>query len=185
MESGVLGNLLAPFGRGLFVTFDNYQRNANNLSVLRMLRIFYFKSKLNFSVEEKTEKFLKDNIALINKLRSFFIFREFNKLLKQPYVNLTFNYLLYTKAIYYFKSLISGILFFIEYKLEIIDPDFFFIIAVYLNNKVFYDFSFPYNQRIKIIKLVTLLKQKYPFLSNLNKFEISNLQKKFLKTGLF
>ncbi|MDO8060314.1 hypothetical protein [Candidatus Phytoplasma citri] len=150
-----------------------------------MLRIFYFKSKLNFSVEEKTEKFLKDNIALINKLRSFFIFREFNKILKQPYVNLTFNYLLYTKAIYCLKSLISGILFFIEYKLEIIDPDFFFIIAVYLNNKVFYDFSFPYNQRIKIIKLVALLKQKYPFLSNLNKFEISNLQKKFLKTGLF
>ncbi|MDV3157400.1 MAG: hypothetical protein Q8889_02735 [Candidatus Phytoplasma australasiaticum] len=37
MESGVLGNLLAPFGRGLFVISDkknkSYQRNANNLSV--------------------------------------------------------------------------------------------------------------------------------------------------------
>ncbi|QLL36909.1 MAG: hypothetical protein RCH30_2790 [Candidatus Phytoplasma australasiaticum] len=30
----MLGNLLAPFGRGLFVIFDNSQRNANNLSVL-------------------------------------------------------------------------------------------------------------------------------------------------------
>ncbi|MDO8064179.1 hypothetical protein [Candidatus Phytoplasma bonamiae] len=65
---------------------------------LRMLRIFYFKSKLNFSVEEKTEKALKENIALINKLKISFIFREFKKLLKQTYVNLAFNYLLYTKA---------------------------------------------------------------------------------------
>ncbi|MDO8064182.1 hypothetical protein [Candidatus Phytoplasma bonamiae] len=76
-------------------------------------------------------------------------------------------------------------MFFIKYKLEIIDPDFFFVIAVYLNNQVIYDFAFSYHQRIKIIKLVTILKQKYPLLTNLNKFELENLQKKFLKTGLF
>ncbi|WP_444517530.1 hypothetical protein [Candidatus Phytoplasma asiaticum] len=38
----MLGNLLAPFGRGLFVIFDNYQRNANNLSVLNLI-IFFLK----------------------------------------------------------------------------------------------------------------------------------------------
>ncbi|MDO8064240.1 hypothetical protein [Candidatus Phytoplasma bonamiae] len=40
MESGVLGNLLAPFGRGLLVIVDenkSYQGNANNLSVFLFL----------------------------------------------------------------------------------------------------------------------------------------------------
>ncbi|MDV3142781.1 MAG: CCA tRNA nucleotidyltransferase [Candidatus Phytoplasma australasiaticum] len=152
---------------------------------LRMLRIFYFKAKLNFSVEENAEKVLKDNIFLISKLPVYLLFKEFNKILKQNFVNVAFNYLLYTKAINYFKSLITGILFFIEHKLENIDADFFLVIAVYLNDQVIYDFPLTYCQKMNIIKSVTLLKQKYQCLSNLNKFELENLQKKFLKTGLY
>ncbi|MDV3166385.1 MAG: hypothetical protein Q8807_01755 ['Waltheria sp.' little leaf phytoplasma] len=49
----MLGNLLAPFGRGLLVIVDSYQRNANNLSVF-MKRMILLELSLNKLVLNKS-----------------------------------------------------------------------------------------------------------------------------------
>ncbi|MDO8023934.1 MAG: hypothetical protein Q8764_01200 [Pigeon pea little leaf phytoplasma] len=47
MESGVLGNLLAPFGRGLFVIFDRKTNFINETLIIYPYRIDLYRIDLS------------------------------------------------------------------------------------------------------------------------------------------
>ncbi|MDV3174927.1 MAG: hypothetical protein Q8831_02730 ['Bonamia sp.' little leaf phytoplasma] len=72
MESGVLGNLLAPFGRGLLVIVDenkSYRRNANNLFVFVMKKIYLNHQKSTYIIKIQKKIYIKK----VQKIKMFIL----------------------------------------------------------------------------------------------------------------
>jgi poly(A) polymerase/tRNA nucleotidyltransferase (CCA-adding enzyme) len=73
---------------------------------LRMIRIFYLQSKLNFEIEYNTQKALKENIFLLTKIKKDRIITELKKIFSQKYLQKTLISLKETNA-YSFLKLFS------------------------------------------------------------------------------
>ncbi|MFR0368046.1 hypothetical protein [Candidatus Phytoplasma palmae] len=110
---------------------------------LRILRIFYFQSKLNFKIEKKTEKALKKNIFLLQKIKPEQIFKEFQKILKQPYFMKAFLSLKNTNAISFLNiGLQKSILFIIKNNWPTINEELFFGLTFILDCRIIDYFKF-------------------------------------------
>ncbi|MDV3166497.1 MAG: hypothetical protein Q8807_02320 ['Waltheria sp.' little leaf phytoplasma] len=71
----MLGNLLAPFGRGLLVIVDSYQQNANNLSVFVMKKIYLNHQKSIYIIKIRKKIYIK-KFQNIRKIMFIFILKK-------------------------------------------------------------------------------------------------------------
>ncbi len=108
---------------------------------LRMLRAFYFVSKLGFDIDEKTLSAIKKCKELINNISIERIKLEMSKILYGKYLNKALNYMIETGFYKVLKLYSDGIKYVCEKQLEP-ELDEFYSICFYLNGYVEEDYRF-------------------------------------------
>ncbi|MDR2827999.1 MAG: CCA tRNA nucleotidyltransferase, partial [Acholeplasmatales bacterium] len=114
-----------------------------NEDLLRMLRAFYFQSKLGFQIEKKTREAiynLRDKVSKVSKER---VLTELIKIIKHPNFNLACKSMVLTQIHNCLPGLAKGIEFFSNNNIKP-TVDVFFIASFYLNGESvldFYNFS--------------------------------------------
>ncbi|WCA22618.1 CCA tRNA nucleotidyltransferase [Candidatus Phytoplasma oryzae] len=104
-----LGNLIDYYNgyqdlkkREIKVIGETYLKLTED--VVRILRIFYLKARLNFSISLDIEKFLQENIFLLDKIKYERIIKELKKIFNQKYIQEFLIFLKETNAIFFFKK---------------------------------------------------------------------------------
>lgn len=124
---------------------------------LRMLRLFYFVSKLNFEVEEDTLKAVKKNRKLIENISSERVYQELNKMITSTNTLKAFNLLVETNIYKNLIGLSKGIEIFVEKKIKP-TKDLFFALSFYLNKKIPSYWKLSNNEKYLFIKVNEILK---------------------------
>lgn len=86
---------------------------------LRMLRAFYFASKLGFEIEENTLKGIENNALYLDSISGERIYAELKKMLNSKYPLNGLNYLSKSKLLNYLPSLKSATLLLVKYQQEV------------------------------------------------------------------
>lgn len=131
-------------------------KNRFNEDALRMMRAFYFQSKLGFKIDDETLNGIKENRNLIKKVASERVLDELNKLLNEE------NYLLAIKSMYDTKvhEVIPGLSKGVEVivnKNKELRPAIFFALNFYLNKNIPTYFKFPNKFKHQISQIINLL----------------------------
>lgn len=131
-------------------------KNRFNEDALRMMRAFYFQSKLGFKIDDETLNGIKENRNLIKKVASERVLDELNKLLNEE------NYLLAIKSMYDTKvhEVIPGLSKGVEVivnKNKELRPAIFFALNFYLNKSIPTYFKFPNKFKHQISQIINLL----------------------------
>ncbi|MDY0278863.1 MAG: CCA tRNA nucleotidyltransferase [Acholeplasma sp.] len=106
-----------------------------NEDALRILRAFYFESKLGFSIDAETKKSIEENRDLVSKIASERVLDELLKILQGKELKKTFSSMVETKINEVLPGLGKGIQFFSKQN-EMPMVDMFFITSFTLANEV-------------------------------------------------
>ncbi|TVY12389.1 CCA tRNA nucleotidyltransferase [Candidatus Phytoplasma pini] len=126
---------------------DSYQKLTED--VLRMMRIFYFQAKLNFDIEEKTQKILKSNIFLIQKIQPAKILEILKKIIKQKYFRKAFISFLDNNALSFLPGFQKSIMFILQNNILMINEETFFSLSFRLEPKLI-DY-YPFSKKEKVM----------------------------------
>jgi poly(A) polymerase/tRNA nucleotidyltransferase (CCA-adding enzyme) len=114
---------------------------------LRIMRIFYLQAKLNFDIEVRTKKVLKENIWLLHKIKPQTLLQEWRKILKQKNIQKVFLSLKENNALEVLTSFKKIILFSLDKKITHFNYELFFSLAFILDPKIINDY--PFNKEEK------------------------------------
>ncbi len=133
-------NGLTDLNKKTIRTIGDPNRRFNE-DALRILRAFYFSSKLDFDIDENTLKGIENCAKFLSFLSSDRISEELSKILKQMYYKKGLNYLIKTGCINYLNGLVDAIKLIInsDYKFNFLEV---LALSTYLKNDVsFYKLS--------------------------------------------
>jgi len=123
---------------------------------LRMMRAFYFQSKLGFKIEDNTLKAIENNRKLINEVASERVLEELNKLLNEENYLMALNSMYQSKVHEVIPGLKKGVEIIVN-RNEEIRPAIFFALSFYLNKSIPKYFKFPNRFRHQISQIIELL----------------------------
>lgn len=147
---------VADLEAGIIRTIGN-PKDRFTEDALRMLRAFYFQSKLGFEIEENTLNGIFENRKLIREIASERVLDEINKMLKGKHLLKAFDSIIKSKAYEYLPGLDKGIKHLVEIN-ENPKPIIFYSLAFHLNGSILEYWKFPNNYRYKIKKIMELIK---------------------------
>src|SRR5690625_2741792 len=123
---------------------------------LRMMRAFYFQSKLGFKIEDNTLKAIENNRKLINEVASERVLEELNKLLNEENYLMALNSMYQSKVHEVIPGLKKGVEIIVN-RNEEIRPAIFFALSFYLNKSIPKYFKFPNRFRHQISQIIEML----------------------------
>lgn len=129
---------------------------------LRMLRAFYFQSKLGFKIDDETKEAIFNNRELIKKLPAERVLDELLKILQGPNLRMALSSMLDTKVSEVLPGLDKGILHFVKSD-EMPLTDIFFATCFTLNRLVPSYWKFSNKHKHKYQSVVKLANSKTEF----------------------
>jgi len=127
---------------------------------LRMMRAFYFQSKLGFQIEKDTRQSMADNRLLLNNIAKERILNETLKVLREPHQLKALKTLDTTLISEVLPGLSKGIKYIVDTQKDPLFIDSFFSLCFSLNGSVPSEWKFSNIARNKYEKVVELVNQK-------------------------
>lgn len=128
-----------------------------NEDALRMLRAFYFESKLGFNIEPNTLEGIKQNKELLKNVSSERVLMEINKMLEHPHLIKALNSMIKSNVHEVLPGLKEGILV-LSKQQETVRPVIFFALSFHLNKNIlpsYWKFSNKFRHQIRqVMELV-------------------------------
>lgn len=140
-----------------------------NEDALRMMRAFYFQSKLGFKIDDETLKGIEENRELIKEVASERVLDELNKLLNEEDYLMALTSIYETKVHEVLPGLKDGVEVIVNKK-QPIRPAIFFALSFYLNKNIPRYYKFPNKFRHQIKQIIELLKKD----NNYTKIDLFN-----------
>ncbi|MGZ3140254.1 poly(A) polymerase [Candidatus Phytoplasma solani] len=171
LESKILRTITNPY-------------NSFKTDALRMIRAFYFQAKLNFKLENNTQKALQMKTHLLTQISLSKIYEYLQKIMTYPYWQTSFQTIIQTKAHLFFKAITKAIILFASLdnnttkKLQIkknLEESIFWSVALCLEPNIFsfWTVSGKKKKKYQLLKhLSSNLLQELAF--NLFKYGLSN-----------
>lgn len=149
--------------KGIIKTIGNPLERFNE-DALRMLRAFYFQSKLGFKIDQNTLDSIKENRTLIKEVAGERVLDELNKMLRGKHLLLAFESIINTKVDEMLPGLSKGINYLYKTKQDP-KPIIFYSLAFSLNKLIPSYWKFSNDYKYKLKRIIELVNKEALFMS--------------------